>query len=72
MTEIPLILRLKKQMHKDLARDQDIIIKELYNIFDTAVLHGDTVIWRCYNGNRFSDVFDVYIPKVEIRINAFF
>ncbi|MBW2966472.1 nucleotidyl transferase AbiEii/AbiGii toxin family protein [Candidatus Woesearchaeota archaeon] len=72
MTEIPLILRLKKQMHKDVARAQDIIIKELYNMFDKAVLHGGTAIWRCYNGNRFSEDVDVYIQKDEKRINALF
>ncbi len=72
MTKIPLILRLKKQMHKDIARAQDIIIKELYNMFDKAVLHGGTAIWRCYNGNRFSEDIDVYIHKDKKRINAFF
>lgn len=59
-------------MHKDIARVQDIIVKEMYNMFDKAVLHGGTAIWRCYNGNRFSEDIDVYIHKDEKRINAFF
>ena len=59
-------------MHKDVARAQDIIVKELFNVFDRAVLHGSTAIWRCYNGNRFSEDIDVYIPKDEKGINNFF
>ena len=41
--------RLKKAKYKDIARVQDIVIEELYKIFDRAVLHGGTAIWRCYN-----------------------
>ncbi|MBM3309818.1 MAG: hypothetical protein FJY77_06125, partial [Candidatus Altiarchaeales archaeon] len=55
MTNIPLALRLKKQAHKKVAEAQDIIVRELYNVFDNAVLHGGTAIWRCYQGNRFSE-----------------
>lgn len=72
MVKIPLILKLKKQMHKDVAIAQDIIVKELFNVFDDAVLHGGTAIWRCYNGNRFSEDVDVYIPKDKKRIDIFF
>ncbi len=72
MVEIPLILKLKKQSHKEIAGAQDIVVKELYKVFDKAVLHGGTVIWRCYDGNRFSEDIDVYIPRDEKRINHFF
>lgn len=72
MPEIPLILKLRKQSYKDIAAAQDIIVKELYNILDKAVFHGGTAIWRCYGGNRFSEDIDVYIPKNEENINAFF
>jgi len=72
MVEIPLILKLKKQVHKDIARGQDIIVKELYSFFDKAILHGGTSIWRCYKGNRFSEDIDVYIPRDEMKINSFF
>lgn len=68
---IPLILRLKKMQHKDIARAQDIIMEELYKIIDNAVLHGGTAIWRCYHGNRFSEDIDVYLPDNE-KINIFF
>ncbi len=70
--EIPLVLRLKKKKHKDIAEAQDVIVNELYNLFDKAVLHGGTAIWRCYGGNRFSEDIDVYIPKKEEKINSLF
>lgn len=69
---IPLILKLKKKSHKDVARAQDIIINVIYKVFENAVLHGGTGIWRCYGGNRFSDDINVYIPKNNKKINIFF
>jgi predicted nucleotidyltransferase component of viral defense system len=72
MATIPLTLRLRKHTHKKVAEAQDMIVKELYTIFDDAVLHGGTAIWRCYNGNRFSEDIDVYIPREENRIHALF
>ena len=71
-SEIPLILKLKRSNHKKIAEAQDIIIKELYKIFDKAVLHGGTALWRCYNGNRFSEDVDVYLPKDTGKINLLF
>lgn len=70
--KIPLILKLKRQTHKDIAKAQDFIIEELYNSIQKAILHGGTAIWRCYNGNRFSDDIDVYIPKDLKKIEKFF
>jgi predicted nucleotidyltransferase component of viral defense system len=72
MNEIPLILKLKKKMHKDIASAQDIIIQELYNVFNNAVLHGGTAFWRCFDGNRFSEDVDVYINKDKKKIEDFF
>ena len=69
---IPLVLKLKRARHKEVARAQDLIIEELYHYFEKAVLHGGTAIWRCYNGNRFSEDIDVCITKDEKRINEFF
>jgi len=69
---IPLILKIKKATHKEIARAQDIITEELYKIFNTAVIHGGTAIWRCYQGNRFSEDIDAYIPKSKNQINLFF
>ena len=69
---IPLNLRIKREKHKEIAGAQDLIIEELYKIFDKAVLHGGTAIWRCYQGNRFSEDIDVYIPKDISKLNILF
>jgi len=69
---IPLILRLRKEIHKKIAEAQDLIVQEMLNSFDNVVLHGGTAIWRCYKGNRFSEDIDVYIPKDINKINLFF
>ncbi len=72
MPDIPLISRLRKQAHKDIARAQDMIVESLYEIFDKAVLHGGTAIWRCYSGNRFSEDIDAIIPKNLEKVELFF
>ena len=69
---IPLILKLKKEEHKRIALAQDLVVEELYKTFNNAVLHGGTAIWRCYQGNRFSEDIDVYIQKENEKINQFF
>ncbi len=72
MVKIPLVLRLKKQIHRNVAEAQDLIVRALYDIFPDAVLHGGTAIWRCYNGNRFSEDVDAYIFKEQGKIKEFF
>ena len=72
MAEIPLILRLKKKVHKDIALAQDLIVEALYDVFPEAVLHGGTAIWRCYSGKRFSEDVDVYIEKDDKQIKQLF
>lgn len=72
MTKIPLKLRLKKVRHRKIAQAQDLVVKELYNLFNNAVLHGGTAIWRCYQGNRFSEDIDVYLSKKKQKINQLF
>lgn len=69
---IPLILRIKKQKHRETARTQDLVVDELYRHFNNAVLHGGTAIWRCYKGNRFSEDIDIYIQRDLGKINDFF
>jgi len=69
---IPLTLKLKRKMHKDIAYAQDLIIEDLYNYFPKTVLHGGTAIWRCYSGNRFSEDIDIYIKKDKEKIENFF
>lgn len=73
MPEIPPILKLRKRAQKDVASAQDKIVEEIFKIFGkTAVLHGGTGIWRCYQGNRFSENVDVYIPKNLDKLNLIF
>lgn len=69
---IPLILKLKKTRHKEIAKAQDLIVEEIYNVFDKAVLHGGTAIWRCYKGNRFSEDIDVYIKRDVEKLGILF
>ena len=72
MVKIPLNLKLKKKIQKEVAYAQDVLVEELYNFFPKAIIHGGTAIWRCYNGNRFSEDVDVYIPRNLNKINDFF
>ena len=69
---IPLIVRLKKGSHREVARAQDLIVREMVNIIGDSVLHGGTAIWRCYNGNRFSEDIDAYLKKDIGKIEIFF
>ncbi len=69
--KLPLHLKLKKKVHQDIAYAQDIMMEEAYVFFPKAVFHGGTAIWRCYNGNRFSDDIDMYLPTKE-NIDEFF
>ena len=69
---MPLALRLKKEAHREIAKAQDLIVEAMYSIFNNAVLHGGTAIWRCYNGNRFSEDVDVYIKKDIAKLEGLF
>lgn len=68
----PLILKIKKTSHRSIAEAQDIIIQEVYSIFDRAIFHGGTAIWRCYQGNRFSEDLDLYFPRDAAKISRLF
>lgn len=72
MVKIPLQTKLKREIHRKIAYVQDIIVKEVYNVFDKAVLHGGTAIWRCYDGKRFSEDLDFYLPNDKKRIEVLF
>jgi len=61
MPIIPLLQKLKKAAHRNIALAQDIMVIELYNSIPRAVIHGGTAIWRCYGGSRFSEDVDVYL-----------
>lgn len=70
--KIPIALKLRKGVHKQIAYAQDMMIEEVYKEFPKAVLHGGTAIWRCYNGNRFSEDIDLYINKNTTKIEQLF
>jgi len=45
-----------------LANLQDFVLEIIYDKIDpTALLYGDTAIWRCYGGQRFSEDIDIYM-----------
>ncbi len=66
------MLRLKKASHKEIAKAQDVLVDTMNSVFDVAVLHGGTAIWRCYGGTRFSEDIDVYIKRDVERVDQFF
>lgn len=68
---IPLEKRLKKSMHVEIARLQDEVVEILYGIENELIVHGDTAIWRCYGGNRFSEDLDFYCRNIA-RIERHF
>lgn len=70
--KIPLSLKIRNKKQREIAYAQDILIEELYATIPDAILHGGTAIWRCYNGNRFSEDVDVYLLKDEESIERFF
>jgi predicted nucleotidyltransferase component of viral defense system len=69
---IPLNLRIKKDSQRKIAEVQDIIVSELYEVFNKAVFHGGTAIWRCFQGKRFSEDLDFYLPRNKEKIELLF
>ena len=59
--ELPIIYKLKRKVQKDLAELQDEVMEVVYEVFENAVIHGGTAIWRCYSGKRFSEDIDLYV-----------
>ena len=72
MEKIPLQIRLKRETYRKIAYTQDLILKEVYSVFNKAVLHGGTAIWRCYSGKRFSEDLDFYLPNDKEKIRLLF
>ena len=72
MIKIPLQTKLKREIHRKIAYAQDLNVKEVYSVFDKAVLHGGTAIWRCYNGRRFSEDLDFYFLDDKRKIEFLF
>ena len=48
------------------------VVETLYEIFDDAVFHGGTAIWRCYKGHRFSEDVDFYLKRDIKKIDQFY
>jgi len=68
---VALFNRLRKQLHRDIALLQDEVVDVVYSVAPKAVLHGGTAVWRCYQGNRFSDDLDFYASNVSGFKEAF-
>lgn len=66
--KLPIIKKLRKRQHIQIAQLQDIVVEVIYKIVEHPVLHGGTAIWRCYAGNRFSEDLDFYFkPQKEFK-----
>jgi predicted nucleotidyltransferase component of viral defense system len=66
--KLPIIKKLRKRQHVQIAQLQDIVVDVIYKIVEHPVLHGGTAIWRCYAGNRFSEDLDFYFkPHKEFK-----
>ena len=65
---LPIIKRLKKREYREIATFQDYAIDILYRSYSDMVLHGGTVIWRCFSGNSFSNDIDAYLdPNINLE-----
>ena len=70
---VELIRKIKRKYQREIGFAQDLVIENLYRFFPKAVLHGGTFIWRCFNGNRFSEDIYIFLPrKNERKIREFF
>lgn len=63
--KIPLANKVKKRLHLEIGLLQDELIDIIYTIAPQSVLHGGTAMWRCYDGNRFSEDIDIYLIRDE-------
>lgn len=65
--KVPIANLLRRRSQLEIAAFQDTVVDILYRADKEIVLHGGTAVWRCYDGNRFSDDIDAYIsPKSDI------
>lgn len=67
----PIEISLKSEEQIELARLQDVVVQLLFELDQDLTMHGGTAIWRCYNGNRFSEDVDIYAndKQVEYLLN---
>ena len=62
----PIETRLKTEKQVNLARLEDTVVEALFEVDSSVFMHGDTAIWRCYNGNRFSEDIDIYANEKQM------
>ena len=70
--KIPLISKIRKESHKNIALAQDVLVEETIKIIPSTIFHGGTCIWRCYGGKRFSEDLDFYFPQNRNLIEKLF
>jgi len=70
--KIPLISKIRKELHRNIAFAQDLLLEETIKIIPSSVFHGGTCIWRCYGGKRFSEDLDFYFPNNKKLIEKLF
>lgn len=71
MAEI--LRKIRKKHQRAIGLAQDLIIEAIYRFFPHIILHGGTLIWRCFKGNRFSEDLDFYLEKRnEEKLKEFF
>lgn len=63
--------KIRKRSQLEIASAQDIVVERIFQKMPEVVLHGGTLIWRCYGGNRFSQDLDFYAEKKE-AVKPFF
>ncbi|EQD50005.1 protein containing DUF1814 [mine drainage metagenome] len=63
----PIEVKLRDHGQIALARLQDTIVESIVEIEPDVVFHGGTAIWRCYNGNRFSEDVDLYATDKQVK-----
>lgn len=63
----PIEVSLKSGQQIALARLQDSVVDAMLEVDNSIVMHGGTAIWRCYNGNRFSEDIDIYADSTQIK-----
>lgn len=63
----PIEIRLKDPRQVALARLQDVLVEAIIETEPNIIFHGGTAIWRCYNGNRFSDDIGIYATDKQIK-----
>ncbi|MGD0729149.1 MAG: nucleotidyl transferase AbiEii/AbiGii toxin family protein [Candidatus Micrarchaeaceae archaeon] len=63
----PIEVQLKSDVQIAMARLQDSVLEAALEIDIGIILHGGTSIWRCYNGNRFSEDIDIYANDLQAR-----